>query len=265
MLPFGYREGKQYPTVLWVYPSTVYGDRPQTLWRWVDAPGPYSMQFLAGHGYAVLFPSMGLPPHGTKRDIYMELPKGVLPAIDEAVRIGIADPDRIGLLGASFGGYATYGLLTQTNRFQAAVSMCGPANLVSLWGAFGTFDLRSRYDDYAHEDLYRMQNVEGSLGPATPPYNDLAAYLRNSPITYANRIETPLMIMQGDLDGIGIEQGEEMFSALYRQGKRARFVRYWGEGHTIMSPANVRDMWKQIVDWFDEYLKAPEKTVSRRH
>jgi len=67
-------------------------------------------------------------------------------------------------------------------------------------------------------------------------------------------VETPLMIMQGDMDHVPIQQGEEFFTALYRQNKRARFVRYWGEGHLINSPANIRDMWHQIYSWFDEFL-----------
>jgi dipeptidyl aminopeptidase/acylaminoacyl peptidase len=64
------------------------------------------------------------------------------------------------------------------------------------------------------------------------------------------------MIIQGDADFIGMQQGEEFFSALYRMGKTAAFVRYWGEGHIIgESEANVRDMWRRIFEWFDEHLK----------
>jgi len=55
------------------------------------------------------------------------------------------------------------------------------------------------------------------------------------------------------LDGIPIEQGEEFFMALQRQGKRAEFVRYWGEGHAFQSPANIRDMWERIFAWFKEF------------
>jgi len=254
MLPHDYEPGKRYPLVAWVYPGTMYTARPPRLWRWVDAPDPYNMQFLASRGYAVLLPSMPLKPHGEARDTYMELTKGVLPAVEKVVDLGIADPERIGLMGASFGGYATYGMVTQTNRFRAAVSICGISNLVSQWGVFGTFDSRSRYDDYAHEDPFRMWNVE-TIDMGGPPWKEFGRYLRNSPIVYADRVQTPVLIIHGDLDnGIPLEQAEEFFTALYRQNKRARFVRYWGEDHTLMSPANVRDMWGQIVTWFDEFL-----------
>jgi hypothetical protein len=59
------------------------------------------------------------------------------------------------------------------------------------------------------------------------------------------------MIVQGDLDYVAIQQGEEFFNSLYRQGKRAEFVRYWGEGHVLESPANIRDMWRRIEAWLD--------------
>ena len=86
-----------------------------------------------------------------------------------------------------------------------------------------------------------------------PPWKDLDRYLRNSPIFYVDRVRTPLMIIQGDLDYVAMQQGEEFFMSLYRQGKRAEFVRYWGEGHVIESPANIRDMWTRIFAWFDEF------------
>jgi dipeptidyl aminopeptidase/acylaminoacyl peptidase len=264
MLPYDFKPGKRYPLVAEVYPGTIYTARPPRLWRWVDTPDPYNMQFLAGRGYAVLFPTMPLKPYGEKNDTYMELTKGVLPAVEKVVDLGIADPERIGLMGASFGGYATYGLVTQTNRFRAAVSICGISNLVSLWGVFGTLDRRLRYDDYAHEDPFRMWNVE-TLSMGGPPWKEFGRYLLNSPITYADRVQTPLMIIHGDLDhSVPLEQGEEFFTALYRQNKRARFVRYWGEDHTLMSPANVRDMWKQILTWFDEFIGPKVTTNTRR-
>lgn len=264
MLPHDYQPGKRYPLIAWVYPGTMYTARSPRLWRWVDAPDPYNMQFLAGRGYAVLFPSMPLKPYGEKRDTYMELTKGVLPAVEKVIDLGIADPERIGLMGASFGGYATNGMVTQTNRFRAAVSICGISNLVSQWGVFGALDRRSRYDPYAHEDPFRMWNVE-TIDMGGPPWEEFGRYLRNSPITYVDRVQTPVLIIHGELDpGVPLEQAEEFFTALYRQNKRARFVRYWGEDHTLMSPANVRDMWKQIVAWFDEFLGPKVTTHTRR-
>jgi dipeptidyl aminopeptidase/acylaminoacyl peptidase len=94
-----------------------------------------------------------------------------------------------------------------------------------------------------------LEDGQGRMGG--PPWSDVERYLRNSPIMQVNRITTPLLIIQGDLDFIPVQQGEEMFTGLRRLGKRVTFVRYWGEGHSIDSPANIRDMWKRVFQWFD--------------
>jgi dipeptidyl aminopeptidase/acylaminoacyl peptidase len=211
------------------------------------------MQALAAHGYVVVFPSMPLKPEGEPSDPYMDLQTGVIPAVDKMIEIGIADPKRIGVMGQSYGGYSTYGLVTQTNRFQAAVALAGLPDLISL---YGQFDARERYSDHPQENLFYMSIAEnGQERMGNPPWKDLGRYLRNSSIFYVDRVETPIMIMQGDMDYVAMQQGEEFFNSLYRQGKRARFVRYWGEGHVLESTANVTDMWKQIYAWFDEFLK----------
>jgi dipeptidyl aminopeptidase/acylaminoacyl peptidase len=154
-------------------------------------------------------------------------------------------------MGQSFGGFSTYGLVTQTQKFKAAVSLAGLSNLISLYGTFGA---RERYTNFPQENLF-MQSLSESaqVGMGNPPWKDQGRYIRNSPITYVDRVKTPLMIIQGDMDYVAIQQGEEFFSSLYRQGKRAKFVRYWGEGHVLESPANIRDMWKQIFSWFDTF------------
>ncbi len=258
ILPYGYKEGTRLPLVTWVYAGIVYTDAPPQQYPFgqQDVLNP---QLLAAHGYAVLLPSMPLKPYGEIEDPYMQLTKGVLPAVDKLVDLGIVDPKRMGVMGWSYGGYSVYGLITQTNRFQAAIAGAGVSNLVSLYGTFSAFDGRSRYDTHAHEDPFRMWNVE-TQAMGGPPWKTLGRYLRNSPINYADRVETPLMIIHGDLDTIvGIEQAEEFFTALYRQNKRAMLLRYWGEWHGINSPANVRDMWQRIYAWFDEYLAPQDK------
>lgn len=255
MLPVGYQSGKKYPLITVVYAGNVFGDNPPGMPRSINRATSLNFQLLAAHGYAVLFPSMPLKPEGETTDPYMELTKGVLPAVDKVIDQGIADPKRLGLLGQSYGGYSVYGLITQTNRFQAAVSLAGLSDLVSL---YGLFDARFRYDEFAQERTHPMTLAEGGqLRMGNPPWKDFERYVRNSPLSYAHRIETPLMIVQGDLDYVAMQQGEQIFTALYRQNKRAAFVRYWGEGHVLEGQANVRDMWKRIFEWFDEFLQKP--------
>jgi dipeptidyl aminopeptidase/acylaminoacyl peptidase len=250
LLPVGYQEGKRYPVITWVYAGAMY--RPQKPWSVNIAEAhSLSMQIPAAHGFAVLFPSMPLKQEGEVEDPMLRLPEGVLPALDKAIELGIADPDRLFVMGQSFGGFSTYGLVTQTNRFKAGVALAGLSNFISL---YGLFDARYRYSDYPQDNIFMAALMESAqTGMGNPPWKDLGRYLRNSPIFFVDRVETPLMIIQGDLDYVALQQGEEFFMSLYRQGKRARFVRYWGEGHVLESPANIRDLWKQIYAWLDEH------------
>jgi dipeptidyl aminopeptidase/acylaminoacyl peptidase len=250
LLPPDYQQGKRYPLVTWVYPGSIAGETPEPL-TWLNFSQVFNMQLLAAHGYAVLFPSM--PVKHDASDPYMDLTIGVLPALDKLIEMGIADPMRLGVMGQSWGGYSTYGLITQTNRFQVAVASAAASDLVS---DYGIFDARFRYTSFPHENLSSMSYLETSslVRMGNPPWKDWARYLRNSPLFYVDRVETPLMIIHGDMDYVPIQQAEEFFSALYRQNKRARFVRYWGEGHFPSSPANIRDLWYRVFAWFDEYL-----------
>lgn len=251
ILPVGYQSGKNYPLITVVYAGAVYSDSPPPMIRTINNASSMNYQLLAAHGYAVLLPSMpaGLEP-------YAELTKGVLPAVDKVIEEGIADPKRLGLFGHSYGGYSVYGLVTQTNRFQAAVASAGLSDLVSI---YGTFDARFRYDQFPQERLSLMNMAEtGQIRMGNPPWKDFDRYVHNSPIFYVNKIETPLMIIQGDYDMVPIQQGEEVFSALYRQNKRSQFVRYWGEGHVVEGQANVRDFWGRICRWFDEAFSKQE-------
>jgi dipeptidyl aminopeptidase/acylaminoacyl peptidase len=92
---------------------------------------------------------------------------------------------------------------------------------------------------------------------AAPPWREPQRYLRNSPLFQVEHVTTPVLLIQGDLDAVPIEQNEQYISALHRLGKRGRFVRYWGEGHLLRSPANIRDMWQRILAWMDEFHGDP--------
>ena len=261
ILPIGYREGTKYPLVTWVYAGSVAREKPTSLANLNDAIS-LNLQLLAAHGYGVLLPSMPLSAEGVTSDPYMELSKGVLPAVDKTVELGIADPKRLGVMGQSYGGFSTYGLVTQTTRFQAAVALAGLSDLASL---YAQFDARQRYDAFPQEDLFYMFLAEsGQERLGNPPWKDFGRYIRNSPIFYVDRVETPLMIIQGDMDYVAMQQGEQFFMSLYRQNKRAQFLRYWGEGHVLEGPANIRDMWQRIYSWFDELLKPKAEESPRK-
>ena len=91
-----------------------------------------------------------------------------------------------------------------------------------------------------------------------PPWAEPARYRDDSAIFRAGKVETPVMLVQGDLDFVPIQQSEEFFTALYRQDERATFLRYQGEPHSISSRANVLDLWTRISDWLEE-TNAPRR------
>lgn len=247
ILPVGYKRGKRYPLITWVYPGDMQDDIPPS-----DTLHPYSLHIPASRGYAVLLPSLPLNRYGDAEDVMLRLPNGVLPAVDAAVEIGVADPEQLFLMGQSYGGFAVYGLLTQTGRFAAAAAIAGFTNLFSF---YGQLDARERYTDSVQEGPSVRFLESGTIPLGGPPWQEFGRYLRNSPIFQVDRVDTPLLIIHGDLDYVPIQQAEEFFVSLARLGRRSRFIRYWGEGHVISSPANVEDMWDRILEWFKEDKK----------
>ncbi len=254
LLPPDHVTGTKLPVITHVYPGTIYNSRQPasfSLYR-TDFNHP---QLFAALGYAVLLPSMPEPKDPADAHTLTLLANGVLPAVDAVFARGIADPDRIGLIGQSDGGFATIGLITQTNRFRSAIASAGFSNLISL---YGTFYGQNRYGDSGPpekgQQLRVLQMEKGSFALGGPPWvkNDL--YRDGSPIFHADKVQTPLMLIHGDLDNIPIQQAEEFFTALYRQDKRARLVRYHGEWHTISNRANVLDLWKRIAEWLSETM-----------
>lgn len=250
LLPPGYVEGRHYPLVTWVYAGTVYdaGAPPH-----MERDSWLNMQLCAAHGYAVLFPSMPLKELNGRNvdDPLLALPSGVLPAVAMCGQLGIADERRLFLMGHSFGGFSTYGLVALTNRFCAAAAIAGITDFTS---AYGTFDGLARYGPRPQEFRFMINLFEsGQFLMGGPPWRDFGRYVRNSPITYVDRVRTPLLMIHGDMDFVPIQQAEEFFTALNRCGNRSRFIRFWGEGHELESPANIREFWANIFAWFDNF------------
>ncbi|MBL8268148.1 S9 family peptidase [Steroidobacter sp.] len=259
ILPPDYVPGRKYPTLLWVYAGATVRGLDSDFFN-LYSPGMYNMRLYAAKGYVVMMPSMPLAPDGGKNDDYIDLPKGAMPAVDKLIELGIADPDRLAVMGQSYGGYSTYSLVTYTNRFKAAIAIAGITELVSL---YGQFDPTARnYGGIEHQKSANWGLLEhGQVSMGVPPWEDLWRYLRNSPLYFVDRVQTPLLMIHGDQDIRGpMTQAEEFFYALYRQGKRAKLLRYWGEDHGLrQSPANVRNVVDEIVAWLDANLATQNK------
>jgi dipeptidyl aminopeptidase/acylaminoacyl peptidase len=175
--------------------------------------------------------------------------------------MGIADPDRVGVMGHSYGGYTVYALVTQTGRFKAAVAYAGFTDILSLYGGL---DPRYRFSELVNPWSRPFVVEAQQLRMGSPPWNDLERYLRNSPFIHADNVTTPVLMIHGELDSLPLSQAEEFFVALNRLGKRAKLVRYLAEGHFVESPGNVLDMWEHILNWFDHFLQNPQSNQSAK-
>jgi dipeptidyl aminopeptidase/acylaminoacyl peptidase len=247
LLPPGYRGGGRLPTVVDIYPGMEYGLKPPE----VD-PNDRAL-LLGAHGYAVLMASIPVDKSAVPREPLQGLADFVLSAVDAGIARGYVDGERLAIQGHSYGGYGTLGVIGQTNRFKAALAISGDSDLVS---EYGEPELANRFSGKIDTSHAMGWAETGQGGMGVPPWNDAPRYLRNSPVMHVESITTPVLLMHGDADSnVSVAQSEEMFAALYRLNKDAVFVRYWGEGHHVpTSPANIRDYWNRVYDWYDRYI-----------
>ena len=247
LLPSGYREGERYPLIVWVYGGHLESD---SLDRFgLEGAGPFNMQLLATRGYAILAPDapqrLGTP--------MVDLAKTVLPGVNKVIEMGIADPERLGVMGHSYGGYSTLGLVVQTGRFKAALEADGMADLISSYGAM--------LDNGAAFGTSIAEHGQGLMGGTPWEFRD--RYIENSPFFYLDRVETPLLIVHGGLDlDVASFLGEEVFVALRRLGKQVEYAKYQGEEHSpaYWSYANQEDFCQRMIAWFDVHLKPQEQS-----
>ena len=240
------------PLVVKVYSGDVYPlwPRPRPPVRGFIA----DVRVLVGHGYAVLVPSLPLPDR-TPQEPAAGLAERILAVVDAAAHApglaGTFDPRRLALVGQSYGAYTVAAVLTQTDRFCAAVAQSGYYDLAFEWASLSATQ-RTAPDAGLRSNAAtgNLESGQGRMG--VPLWADPARYARNSPLLAADRITTPVLLIHGDQDGnVPLRQSEALFSALYRQGKDAVLATYWGEGHNIASPGNVRDLYQRMFAFLD--------------
>ena len=252
-LPQGRTLSEARGLILHVYPGTTQTGAwagPQWLVYGLRA------QILAGAGYAVLSPSIPDDPSGALRAD--DLVRDVDLAVDAALaRYPELPKERMAVVGHSFGGHAALALATRSDRFRSYVSWSGASDLFSAWGEFTPVSRQMPDIGFSLDERQGWAET-GQGGRKVPPWADIAAYVEGSPYLSADRIHAPVLLITADRDFVPVTHAERMFSALYRLGGRTRLVTYWGEEHFVLSPANVRDLYRQIFNWLDLTLGAPE-------
>jgi dipeptidyl aminopeptidase/acylaminoacyl peptidase len=247
--PPGLDEGGRYPMLLVIHggPFSQYGT------GFFD-----EVQVYAGAGYCVLFSN----PRGGSgySEAWARAIRGpggeagpgwgtvdyedLMGVVDTALeRFPFLDAERVGVLGGSYGGYMTSWIVAHTKRFKAALSERAVNHLVSAFGSSDVFWVFGR-----------------QFGG--PMWENVDAWLRMSPATYAREIETPLLIVHSENDlRCNVEQGEHLFTLLRLLGKEVEMLRFPGEGHELSrsgSPVHRVLRFEAILDWFGRYLAPGE-------
>ena len=211
------------------------------------APHAVEPQLLCGAGYAVLLPEV---PLGEK-DPMAGLVEPVLAAVERAVELGLADGNRVGLMGTSYGGYSVVSLLAQTERFRAALA-------VAPWGV----NMMSFYARQNGGGIGWCETGQARLGGS--PWENRSAYMENSPFFLLDRVSTPLLVVCGTGDQPGSNQAEETFVALRRLGKRVELRLYKDEHHSTSSWSchALADLYRRVLDSFDRVFQSGFKITN---
>ncbi len=232
--PTNYVPGRAYPTVFEVYET------------FFDNGFSARATFLCDNGYAFFTPSVNLVV-GRPGESWI---KGVTAAANKLIDMGVADPERLGVQGTSYGGYATVLLITQTDRFKSAVNISGKVNMVSFYTDSERLGVRNTHAPERSQD-----RIGGTL------WEYPERYLDHSAILQADRIRTPLLTISGDLDpNVPGNQSREIFYALRRLGREVEWVHYATGAHRPPnSVAEAIDFEGRILAWHDKHLKATKK------
>ena len=236
--PTDYEAGKKYPTVFNIYE------------QFFDDSFNSTLNILTSNGYAVMQPSVNLEI-GFPGEAWM---KGVTSAANKLIEMGVADPERLGVQGTSYGGYATNLLITQTNRFKAAINISGKVNMVSFYTDSPRLGVRN---------IHAPEKSQDRLGATL--WQQPQKYIQHSAVMFADRIKTPLLLMCGEQDhNVPPRQLMEMYYALRRLGKEVEWVSYTNGGHGMPTTTvdEVKDYHKRIIDWYDSHLKGDLKKKS---
>jgi dipeptidyl aminopeptidase/acylaminoacyl peptidase len=237
--PGDYDPDKRYPVFIYYYER--FSQRLYDFNTPVTNHRPNIAQYTSD-GYAVFLP-----------DIWFDIPipgysatKDLVPGVHKLIEMGVADPDAIGLHGHSWSGYLTAQVVTQTDIFAAAVAGAPVGNMTSAYSGirWGTGLARQ----------FQYEQTQSRLGVSM--WENLAPYIENSPVFFADRINTPLMIQHGDVDeAVPWYQSIELYLALRRNGKESVFLHYYDEPHHLRKFANRLDYAIKMKEYMDHYLK----------
>ena len=246
--PVGYQAGQRVPMILNIHggPAGVF------LQTYIGFRSIYPLATFASRGYAILRPNpRGSSGYGTEfrranmRDWGVGDYNDLMTGVDKVIEMGVADPDRLGVMGWSYGGYMTSWIVTQTNRFKAASAGAPVTNLMSF---NGTADIPSFIPDYFGGQFWEIQDL----------------YQKHSPMFNVKNVTTPTMVQHGEADiRVPISQGYEFYNALKAKGVPTRMLVLPRQPHGPNEPKMQLAVGKANLEWFDKYIGPKSQTSSR--
>ena len=233
--PAGYVEGRTYPLVAEIYE------------QFFDNGFNENMNLITAQGWFGFRPSVRFE-EGFPGEAWF---KAVPNAINKIIERGLVDPDKVGVYGQSYGGYATNLLITQTDRFAAAANVSGKVNIISFLGDSPKITTRN----YAAAEV-GQDRIGATL------WEQPHKYIEHSAVMFADRIETPLLMLSGEGDwNVPATNQREMYYALRRLEKDVVWVHYTAGGHgagRASTAADFVDHWQRMFDWFAEHFGEAE-------
>lgn len=242
LYPDDYDPSRMYPVVIWVYPhgDGSYGVNQHSF---AGALG-YDMRLLAEEGYVIANPDI---PYETGK-ITEGLNSAVGAAADALIVRGVADPDRIGIMGSSAGGFSTIALLSTSDRWRAGVMNAGYGDNIDVWGHI--------YADDPSSAAWLLPIAEMYAGG--PPWEVTDAYVNNAPLYKLDKVKAPIFIQAGANDEPFRYSSNAVYIGLIRAGHtNVTSVVYTGEEHHISGGKNYEDYWRRVIAFLEVNLKTP--------
>jgi dipeptidyl aminopeptidase/acylaminoacyl peptidase len=243
--PVGYQAGQKVPMVLNIHggPAGVFAQ------TYLGGRGVYPLATFSARGYAILRPNpRGSSGYGTEfrrantRDWGVGDYQDLMTGVDKVIAMGVADPDRLGVMGWSYGGFMTSWIVTQTQRFKAASAGAPVTNLMSF---NGTADIPAFVPDYFGGQFWEIMDL----------------YQKHSPMFNVKGVTTPTMIQHGEADiRVPISQGYEFYNALKVKGVPTRMLVLPRQPHGPTEPRMQLAAMKANLDWFDKYIGDKRET-----
>jgi dipeptidyl aminopeptidase/acylaminoacyl peptidase len=246
LTPPGWTAGRKVPLLVYCHGGpnggVTYGLFPQFM-HVVSQIDPYPTEAMASAGFAVFFPmprgGAGYGEAGQRAIVnawgeadYRDIMTGV----DDLIAKGIADPDRLGVMGASYGGYMTDWIVTQTGRFKAASTAASISDLADQYFLSDGGEVMAEY--------------------FKRPWEARESYFAHSPINFVQNVTTPLLIQHGENDRrVPIANAWKFYRALKALGKTVEFDIYPRSGHVYYEPTMQREAMKRNLEWFTRWIK----------